>query len=60
MEDYELTQQIPPDVPVVVSAGKAVPDYRALLASAPFPSEVLARPDAYEAWYKRAQEAING
>lgn len=38
----------------------ASPDFRGILASAPTLHEVLARPMVYEAWLKKAQEALNG
>lgn len=37
-----------------------VTDYKAILASAPSLHDVLARPMVYEAWLKKAQEAVNG
>lgn len=48
---------IDPDASTV--ANKWVPDFRAMLSSAPTVNEVLAHPDRYEAWLTKAQEALN-
>lgn len=36
----------------------AGPDFKAILAEAPPIHDVLARPHAYEAWHKKAQDAL--
>lgn len=42
----------------------ATPDYKmilqAVVATAPSVTDVLARPMVYEAWLKKAQDALNG
>lgn len=55
-DDHEV---IPQSEPEPINSTPASPDFRAILASAPSMPEVLARPSAYEAWRKKAQEALN-
>lgn len=60
--DYREVNEMDVKATVTTTAvpKKAAPTPAEVLAAAPTVAEVLARPFVYEAWLKKAQEALNG